>query len=102
MEMDKEFKIEMAIPGLDKKDFKIVSISGVLTISSKKSIETSDERKNYSLREFFYNGFSRSIRLPENCLPEKIEAKYENGALHLMLPRKEATFTISSKEVKVL
>jgi HSP20 family protein len=102
MEKDKEYIIEMAAPGLEKKDFKIVSDNGVLTISSEKSTESSEEKQNYTRREFFYNSFSRSFRLPENSLPEKIEAKYESGVLSLMLPKKETTFTKAPKEVKVL
>ena len=52
-------------------------------------------------REFSYNSFSRSFTLPENSLPDKIEAKYENGVLRLELPKKEVTVSTPKKEIKV-
>lgn len=100
-ENTKDFKIEMAAPGLEKKDFKIETDNGMLTISSEKQEEKKEEKENYTRREFSYQGFSRSFQLPENSLPEKIEAKYENGILKLTLPKKEVITAKTKKEIKV-
>jgi HSP20 family protein len=100
-ENEKNFKIEMAAPGLEKKDFKIEVENGALWISAEKKEETKEEKKNFTRREFSYNSFSRSFRLPENCWPDKIEAKYDSGILKLMLPKKEVTVSKPAKEIKI-
>jgi HSP20 family protein len=100
-ENEKEFKIEMAASGLERKDFKVEVENGVLCISSEKEEESNEEKKNYTRREYSYNSFSRSFTLPDNSLPEKINAKYENGVLNITLPKKEVTVSKPAKEIKV-
>jgi len=100
-ENEKEFKIEMAAPGLERKDFKVEVKDGMLCISSEKEAKIKEEKKNYTRREYSYNSFSRSFTLPDNSLPEKISAKYENGVLNITLPKKEVTVSKPAKEIKV-
>jgi len=100
-ETDKEFKIELAAPGLEKKDFKVSVDKGVLTISSEKQTEKTEEKKNYWKKEFSYNQFSRSFQLPDNTITDKIDAKYDNGILSIALPKKEVTVANARKEIKV-
>jgi HSP20 family protein len=100
-ENEKEFKIEMAAPGLERKDFKVEVENGVLCISSEKEKESKEEKKNYTRREYSYNSFSRSFTLPDNSSPDKIDAKYENGVLNITLPKKEVTVSKPAKEIKV-
>ena len=100
-EREKEFRIELAAPGLEKKDFKVEVLNGNLTISAEKKEEKKEETKNYRRKEFSYNSFSRSFTLPDNCMHDKIDAKYENGILHLTLPKKEITVSKPKKEIKV-
>lgn len=100
-EGDKNFKIELAAPGFEKKDFKIETDNGMLTISSEKEKEDKEESENYKRREFSYSSFRRSFQLPENSLQDKIEAKYENGVLKLTLPKKEVTVSKPKKEIKI-
>ena len=78
---------------MEKKDFKIALDNGMLTISAEKKEESKEEKENFTRREFTFNRFSRSFRMPDNCLPDKIDAKYENGLLLLTLPKKEITIT---------
>lgn len=101
IENEKDFGIEIAAPGLDRKDFKVSVDNDILTVSSEKTEDKKEERKNYRRKEFSYTAFMRSFTLPENCVPEKIDAKYENGILHLSLPKKEIKITKPAKEIKV-
>jgi HSP20 family protein len=101
IEDEKDFKIELAAPGLDRKDFKVEVEDGVLSISAEKEEEKKEERKNFRRREFSYNSFSRSFTLPDNCLDDKIDARYENGVLKLSIPKKEVTLSKPVKEIKV-
>jgi HSP20 family protein len=100
-ETDKEFKIELAAPGLEKKDFKLSVENGILTVSSEKQSEKTEEKKNYWRKEFSYNQFSRSFQLPENSVSEKLDAKYDNGILNIIVPKKEVTASNPKKEFKV-
>lgn len=100
-ENEKDYKIEVAAPGLQKEDFKVQVENGVLTVSGEKEEEEKEERKNYRRKEFSYRSFSRSFTLPENSLPDKIEAKYDNGILTLSLPKKEVAVSKPVKEIKV-
>lgn len=87
-ENDKNFEIEVAAPGLSKKDFKITAENGILSISSEKKEEKEQKEKNYTRREFSYSSFSRSFALPENTNEEDIKANYEDGILKLEVAKK--------------
>ena len=96
-----EFAIELAAPGYNKSDFKITSEEGVLTITAEKQEETNNQNKRFTRKEFSYENFTRSLKLPENSLPDKIDARYENGLLKLILPKKEIKVSPVKKEIKV-
>lgn len=101
VENKKEYQIELAAPGLDKKDFNIEMKNGMLTISAEKEEETKSEDKNYLSREFSYSSLYRSFVLPDNLIADKIDAKYENGVLKLKLPKSEVSISEPVKHIKV-
>lgn len=101
VENKKEYQIELAAPGLDKKDFNIEMKNGMLTISAEKEEETKSEDKNYLSREFSYSSLYRSFVLPDNILADNIDAKYENGVLKLKLPKSEVSIAEPVKHIKV-
>lgn len=102
IENTKDYKIELAAPGLKKSDFKIEVDSGYLTISSEQTEEKNEEKDHYKRREFSYSTFSRSFQLPENSLSDKIDARYEDGVLKLSIPKKDVTVSKPKKEIKVV
>jgi HSP20 family protein len=102
MEEEKEFVIEMAVPGMNKKDFNIAVENGVLTISAENKTETEEVKKNFTRKEFSYNTFSRSFTLPENVNEEKIVANYENGLLKLHVGKKTLTQVPPKKAIAVV
>jgi HSP20 family protein len=102
VENDKDFRIELAAPGLERKDFKVEINNGILSISAEKEEEKKEDRKNYKRREFSYNSFSRSFVLTDNSLVDKIDAKYEDGILRILLPKKEVTLSKPAKQIKVV
>ncbi len=89
-ETEKEFKVELAAPGFEKKDLDIKIKDGLLTIKSEKKIENKEEKENYYRAEFNYNSFVRTFNLPENVNEKMIQASFENGLLTLTLPKKVA------------
>jgi HSP20 family protein len=85
-----KYEIEVAAPGMSKKDFVIRLENDVLTISSEKKNETNDEKNEYSRREFCYQSFQRSFTLPEGHVhTDKIAAKYNDGILKIELPKRD-------------
>lgn len=84
-----DFRIEVAAPGLEKKDFKINLENNVLTISSVKEVKDEQVDDKYMRREFSYSSFQRSFALPNTVDAEKINANYKDGVLNLVIPKKE-------------
>lgn len=100
-ETEKEFMIEMAAPGMTKKDFEISIENGILNISAENKMEKEEKEENYTRREFNYTNFTRSFTLPENINEEKIVANYEDGILKLHLSKKQMTKLPPKKEIMV-
>lgn len=85
-----QFEVEMAAPGMNKKDFKISLEGNTLTISSQKEKETQKTETGYSRREFSYESFQRTFVLPRDVVDDtNIAARYENGLLQLSIPKLE-------------
>ena len=97
------FTIELAAPGLKKEDFKIKLDHDLLTISREheEKTEETNEKGNYTRREFRYSAFSRSFRLPESVNGEKIDATYTDGVLHLTLPKREEAVDKGPREIAI-
>ena len=96
-----DFVIEIAVPGMNKSDFKIDVDKNVLTISSEEKTENDSEAANYTQREFYHNSFNRSFTLPEITDSEKIVAKYRDGVLAISIPKKEEAIPKAPKAIKV-
>lgn len=85
------FEVEMAAPGMKKEDFRVELNGNSLTISSEMRNEREEkEAERYTRREFSYQSFQRTFTLPKNVVDvEQINARYENGVLHLQIPKRE-------------
>lgn len=88
-ENDSEYKLEVAAPGLKKKDFNIELEEGKLVISSEVRNEVQEEKENFKRKEFSYQSFSRSFILPEDVNEDDIKANYEDGVLRISIPKAE-------------
>jgi HSP20 family protein len=88
-ESEEAFEIELALPGFKKEDFKIEVQDKSLTVSSESKTENEGSTENYIRKEFSFNSFSRSFRLPRTVDSEQIAAEFENGILTLTLPKRE-------------
>ncbi|HHC79069.1 MAG TPA: Hsp20/alpha crystallin family protein, partial [Flavobacteriia bacterium] len=86
-ENDDEFVVEVAAPGMHKKDFNVDFDNDVLTISSEKTTENEDKEDNYTRKEYSYQSFKRSFALPKDTVDsDKIAATYKNGELKITIP----------------
>ena len=100
-ETEKEFCIDLAVPGMSKKDFHVNLENGSLTISAEKKDESEELGESFTRREFSYHSFSRSFVLPEIVDEKKISATYKDGVLTIVLPKKKEAVVRSTKEIKI-
>lgn len=90
-ETPNSFEVELAAPGMEKKDFKVELDGNTLSISSEKQNQHDErEGESYTRKEFSFQSFYRTFHLPKDVVDaDKIEAKYENGLLRLSIPKRE-------------
>jgi HSP20 family protein len=97
-----DYKIEVAAPGLSKKDFNINLENNQLTISSEKRATHKEDEDNYSRREFSYQSFTRTFNLPEHEVDgDKIAASYNDGILTIQIPKKEEAKPKPARTIKI-
>jgi HSP20 family protein len=79
------YKIEVAIPGVEKGNFLVFADGNALSVAVMNYPLTKDE--NFSLHEFNFECFKRTIPLPKNIDAEFANAEYRNGILYLYVPK---------------
>ncbi|MBQ8169836.1 MAG: Hsp20/alpha crystallin family protein [Bacteroidales bacterium] len=96
LENEKEYKLEVAAPGMCKDDFKVhLNKDGNLVIEMEKKDcgckGKEDDKKEcrYLRKEFSYSKFSQTLLLPDNADKENIEAQVNNGVLKVVIPKLE-------------
>ena len=96
------FEVEMAAPGMEKKDFKIELDNNNLVISSEKEDGFDNNAENYSRKEFSYQSFYRTFTLSKNVVDaDKIVAKYENGLLRISIPKREEIKAKPPRQIEI-
>ncbi|MGV8096040.1 MAG: Hsp20/alpha crystallin family protein [Mangrovibacterium sp.] len=96
------YEIEVAAPGLDKKDFRIDVKENVLTVSSEKKEQKEEKEGNKVVfTEFNYSSFSRSFQLPEGIDVNKINAAHNNGVLKITLPKREEYIEKAPRTIEI-
>jgi len=87
-ETDKEYIVEVELPGFDKEDIDVELFDNRLTISAKRKEALDEERANYIRRERRYGEISRTFLL-EGVKEDGVKADYKNGILRIVLPKAE-------------
>lgn len=103
-EKEDKFILELAAPGMSKEDFMLEVNNNNLTITAqrKSQSERNDKTGNYTLKEFNYQHFSRSFKLPESKIVlDKISAKYDNGILNIDIPKQVKALSDSSRRIEI-
>jgi HSP20 family protein len=100
-ELDSQFEIELAVPGMKKDDFEIEVEDGVVSISSTQEEEQVNEKGKFTRREFSYSSFRRSFTLPDSVDPTKIDATYKEGVLLVLLPKHKEAQPQPKKLIKI-
>ena len=103
-ENNDDFLIEVAAPGMKRDDFKVELDNNLLTISAQteEQKDSSDKSGKYTRREFSYQAFQRSFSLPEYKIEgNKISAKYHDGILHIVVPKREDAKIKPARQITV-
>lgn len=96
-----DFRIEVAAPGLEKKDFVVNLENNVLTISSEKESKKEENEGKVMRREFSYNSFKRSFTLPNTVEGDKITAEHKEGILYISIPKREEAKVKPPRQIAV-
>lgn len=99
--LDKEFTVDLAVPGYRKEDLKIEVADGILTVRSEQKTEKESGQDGWKRREFTYNSFERSFQLPENADADNVQASYKDGVLHLAIAKKANAEVTRSRAVAI-
>jgi len=100
-ENDKQYSIEVAAPGIDRKAFHLEIENDVLTISTERKENKEEQKRNFLRKEFNYQSFKRSFQLPDTINQEQIKATHDAGILTLILPKKEEEVQKAPRQIEV-
>jgi HSP20 family protein len=81
------YHLQMAVPGVKKENFSLNLEQNKLTIGFKQGENATEQTEKYTIKEFDYQAFERSFRLPKNVNTEGITASYTDGILTVTLPK---------------
>jgi HSP20 family protein len=87
-ETEREYIVEAELPGFEKEDINITFENNTLNISIRRDEVVDEKRDNFIRKERRTGRMERSFYL-EGVDEEKISAKYKNGLLTVVLPKKE-------------
>ena len=88
-ETEKGYQVEVALPGMKREEIKVDFHQGRLTISGERQFKNEQNDRRYHLVESAYGSFHRSFQLPDTVEPRQIQAQFEDGVLHVMVPKDE-------------
>ena len=94
IEDEKDYKVEVAAPGMNKEDFKVNVTDDnylVLTMEKKNESKDEDKKRKYLRREFSYHKFEQSLALPEDANKDEIKAAVNDGILTIDIPKVKVT-----------
>lgn len=83
------YLVSLDLPGVPEKDIKIDVEKGRLTVSGERVRETKSEEGLFRRFERSYGPFERTFALPQNVAQDKIQARFENGVLEILIPKAE-------------
>lgn len=86
----RSFEFFVFAPGIDPATLDVQIEKGVLTVSGERKADPAPEKATRHVAERFTGRFRRVVALPDDADPEKVDAKYRDGIVHLSIARKQA------------
>ena len=97
------YEVDIDLPGFKKDEINAKLDNGYLTISAAKGLDKDEQDKNgkYIRRERYAGSMSRSFYVGEGVTEDDIKAKYEDGILRLVVPKKDAKAVENKKYIAI-
>ena len=102
-ETETGYEVDIDLPGFKKDEINAKLDNGYLTISAAKGLDKDEQDKNgkYIRRERYAGSMSRSFYVGEGVTEDDIKAKYEDGILRLVVPKKDAKAVENKKYIAI-
>lgn len=98
IEKENEFRLNVAVPGLEPKDIKVTATPSTLIVEGETTRSQEEKESNVLFREFSEKKIYRKVDFPSNVDVDKVTASLDKGMLVITAPKAAAT---QRKEVKV-
>ncbi len=85
------YVVSAEIPGVDSENLSIEATANNLKLKGERKRTDDVEGRSYHRQERDHGVFSRSVELPASIDPDKVQARYENGVLEVVLPKAESS-----------
>jgi len=82
--------VRAEIPGINADQLSISALRNRISLAGKREIQLEQGKVSYHRRERAEGTFSRTLSLPVEIDPERVDASYTNGIVTLKLPKAEA------------
>lgn len=89
-ETDSHYLLSLDLPGMSKSDVKVEMVGDTLKVYGERKDEREKTKGSQVRTERYYGAFERRMTLPENVKTDGIEAQFDNGVLHIAVPKVEA------------
>lgn len=91
-ETDGNYTVQAEVPGVSKGDIHVSIDGNAVTVRAEVKQQDSSGKDEKVLRsERYFGAVSRSFQLPVDIDQTQAKAKYDNGVLTLILPKKQAS-----------
>ncbi len=88
-EDDNNFYLRAEVPGIKAGDLSISALPSSISIAGRREIANEQDKVSYHRKERAEGSFSRTVSLPSEIAPDKVEARCSDGILSLTLPKAE-------------
>jgi len=88
-ETDDQFQVAVELPGMERDDIEVSLENNILSVSGERKFEEKENGKKYHKVENHYGAFTRSVQLPDNVDSDSVDARYEDGILHINVDKSE-------------
>lgn len=102
-EHDDQYEMDIDLPGFHKDELQLSLENGYLTVRAAKGLDQDEKDKKGKLirQERYAGAMQRSFYVGEGLTEEDIQAKFNNGVLKLIIPKKEAAKVPEKKTIMI-
>jgi HSP20 family protein len=89
VETDKAFEVSVELPGMKPEEVKLEIKDGSLWVTGEKKEQKEEKGRTFHRVERRTGTFRRIFQLPVDVMEDKVDARFTNGVLTVVLPKAE-------------